>query len=99
MWAHQRLRTRPEKRKILLAISDGQPANASSYNIGSQELERHLKEYVQGIKDVECIGIGIHTSHVENLYPKSVTINDMSEFSQKVMGELSNVLTDGKLRL
>jgi len=99
MWAHQRLRSRPEKRKILLAISDGQPANTTSESVGYGELERHLREYVEGIKDVECIGIGVHTDHVENLYPKSVVINDMEEFSSKVMGELSNVLTDGKLRL
>jgi len=96
--AHHRLQKRPESRKILLVLSDGQPANSTSNDVGYRELERHLKEYVASIKDCECIGVGIETKCVQDFYPDHVLVENIEEFSDKVMGKLTKILTNGRLK-
>lgn len=100
-WATQELKIRPEKRKILLVFSDGQPANdmLNSHNYGI--LERALKEGIDnaGKSGVECVGIGILTEHVKRLYPKSVSIGSVEELSGATFTQLSNLLTGGKVNL
>ena len=104
LWAAQELKTRPEKRKFLFVFSDGQPAN-STHNVRYEDeygvLTKALKEGIDTItKDgVECVGIGILTSHVEDIYPRSVTISNVKDLSGSTFTQLSNLLTGGKVRL
>ena len=104
LWAAQELKTRPEKRKILFVFSDGQPCN-STHNVRYEDeygvLTKALKEGIDTItKDgVECVGIGILTSHVEDIYPRSVTISNVKDLSGATFTQLSNLLTGGKVKL
>ena len=102
IWATSQLRTRPEKRKVLFVLSDGQPAN-STLNVDSRKsynvLGRALKEAIDECTKtgVECVGIGILTDHVEFLYPSSVSIENVKDLSGAVFTKLSSLLTGGKV--
>ena len=105
IWAYHELLQRPEKRKILFVLSDGQPANAT-INVRDEYSAR--SPLVKGLKDaidecgehgVECVGVGILTDHVKNIYPKSVSITKVDDLSGAIFNQLSNLLTGGKVRL
>ena len=44
-----------------------------------------------------CVGIGILTDHVKNIYPKSVSITKVNDLSGAIFTQLSNLLTGGKV--
>src|SRR5690606_2687360 len=63
LWAHHRLLSRPEQRKIIMVISDGAPVDDStlSANPGNY-LEEHLIRVIQWIETkspVQLLAIGI----------------------------------------
>jgi cobalamin biosynthesis protein CobT len=97
LWAYQELKKRPEKRKILFVLSDGQPAN-DQINV-SGDLVEFLKDAVQEVvkSGVECIGVGIDDITVNSIYPKSVSITDVNDLSGTIFVQLSNLLTGGKV--
>ena len=101
IWATNRLRSRPEKRKILFVLSDGQPANivinlgADSYDILGRALKEAIDECTK--TGVECVGIGILTDHVQYLYPSSISIEKVEDLSGAVFTKLSSLLTGGKV--
>jgi len=70
MAAAERLAVRPEKRKILMVISDGQPHGGS---VDARLLDKHLKEVVTQITKfgIEVIAFGIKTEAVERYYNES----------------------------
>jgi len=105
IWAYHELLQRPEKRKILFVLSDGQPANATinvrdEYSVRGP-LVKGLKDAIDecGEHGVECVGVGILTDHVKNIYPKSVSITKVDDLSGAIFNQLSNLLTGGKVRL
>lgn len=105
IWAYHELLQRPEKRKILFVLSDGQPANETiNVTDGYSErgpLVKGLKNAIDecGQNGVECVGIGILTDHVKTIYPKSVSIKKVEDLSGAIFNQLSNLLTGGKVRL
>lgn len=102
IWAYHELMQRPEKRKILFVLSDGQPANdtINIHDYGRGPLVAGLKMAIDecGKNGVECVGIGILTDHVKNIYPKSVSIRKVEDLSGAIFVQLSNLLTGGKVR-
>jgi cobaltochelatase CobT subunit len=99
IWAYHELLNRPEKRKILFVLSDGQPANETINVSGRGTLVAGLKNAIDecGKNGVECVGIGILTDHVKNIYPKSVSITKVNDLSGAIFTQLSNLLTGGKV--
>lgn len=90
-WAHQRLLARPERRRILMMISDGAPVDDStlSENSGSY-LENHLRQVIHEIETrspVELIAIGIGHD-VTRYYRRAVTITDASELAGAMTDKL-----------
>jgi cobaltochelatase CobT subunit len=71
LWGASRLMVRPEKRKLLFAISDGAPVDDSTLSVNRDDfLANHCKEIInqlRGRADVELYGIGIDCS-VSNYY-------------------------------
>ena len=104
MWAHQRLISRPEQRRILMVISDGAPVDDAtlSANPGNY-LERHLRDVIEWIEtrsDVEITAIGIGHD-VTRYYRRAVTIVDAEELGGTMMNQLAELFdedTKGKLR-
>ncbi len=78
LWAHERLSQRPERRKILIVISDGAPVDDSTLSVNpSILLDRHLKAVAKVIErhspvELKAIGIGHdvgrYYSHATSLY-------------------------------
>ncbi len=83
-WAHARLISRPEQRRILMMISDGAPVDDSTLSVNSGHyLEQHLRQVIHEIENhspVELIAIGIGHD-VTRYYRRAVTITDASELA------------------
>lgn len=83
-WAHARLVSRPEQRRILMMISDGAPVDDSTLSVNSGSyLEQHLRQVIHEIENhspVELIAIGIGHD-VTRYYQRAVTITDASELA------------------
>jgi cobaltochelatase CobT len=97
-WAHKRLVARPERRRILMMISDGAPVDDStlSVNTGSY-LEQHLRQVIQEIEtrsSVELIAIGIGHD-VTRYYRRAVTITDPSELAGAMTDKLVELFEEG----
>ena len=97
-WAHRRLQARPERRRILMMISDGAPVDDStlSVNTGSY-LELHLRQVIEEIEtrsSVELIAIGIGHD-VTRYYRRAVTITDPSELAGAMTDKLVELFEEG----
>lgn len=94
VWATKRLMQRKEARKILIVLSDGQPATGDT---DGALLRSDLKIKVEKIikSGVECVGIGIMTDAVKHYYPKYVIVNDIDKLASEAMGQLSSIIRGG----
>lgn len=75
--AYKRLKVRNEKKKILIVLSDGQPAAGRPGDAAG-----YLKEVVKEIesdKDIGLLSIGIQSSSVKHFYTKTRVIDHASE--------------------
>ncbi|MDL2284434.1 hypothetical protein LJC19_04755 [Oxalobacter sp. OttesenSCG-928-P03] len=90
--AATRLDQRREKRKIIMVLSDGQPACPPGNRNG--QLKKHLVKAVKTVEShgIETLGIGILTSAPKNYYPKSVVLNNLSDLPTTVIAEIKKLL-------
>jgi len=96
LWSLGRLKVRPEKRKVLMVLSDGHPSNRT-IGVNYSSLDRAAKEAVlEAQKEVECVGIGIQSEAVRGIYPRYTVVDNIDDLSTKVLRELSNILLDGR---
>jgi cobaltochelatase CobT len=90
-WAYRRLLPRPERRRILMMISDGAPVDDSTLSVNTGcYLERHLRQVIEEIEtrsDVELLAIGIGHD-VTRYYRRAVTITDPSELAGAMTDKL-----------
>jgi cobaltochelatase CobT len=96
-WAHGRLLTRPELRRILVVLSDGTPMDEATFAAnGHDYLERHLLSVVQQIEarspvQLAAIGIG---HDVSAFYQNATTVAKMEQLgpalSRKLIGLLQS---------
>jgi cobaltochelatase CobT len=96
-WAHGRLSTRVEGRKILMMISDGAPVDETTLSVDNgtgNYLEKHLHDVVREIQQaqmVELLAIGIGYD-VSPFYPQSVMIKEVDELGPTMISELARLL-------
>ncbi len=92
LWAHQRLLSRPEERRILLVISDGAPVDDSTASAnGGTYLEKHLRTVIGWIEQrspVELAAIGIGHD-VTRYYARAVTIMDAEQLGGALIDQLA----------
>ncbi len=90
-WAYQRILLRPERRKILMVISDGAPIDDSTLSANPGKfLERHLQEVIKQVEadtDVELTAIGIGHD-VTQYYKRAATIANVSELASVMTTQL-----------
>jgi cobalamin biosynthesis protein CobT len=95
LWrAYLRLRDRPEKRKVMLVLSDGEPC-AMTFSDDHRVFEAHLREVlarVEGEGRVECVGLGIQSSAVADFYRRWVCVDDVAQLATEGVGLLAEVL-------
>jgi cobaltochelatase CobT len=90
LFAYNRLKGRKEKKKLLIVLSDGQPAahrGRGIYGFTHKVVKQIEKEGV-----VDIYGIGIESSAVENFYTQHTVINDSSELEKALLTVLKNKL-------
>jgi len=97
-WAHKRLLARPERRRILMMISDGAPVDDSTLSVNTGcYLERHLRQVIEEIETrspVELLAIGIGHD-VTRYYRRAVTITDPSELAGAMTDKLVEMFEEG----
>jgi cobaltochelatase CobT len=97
-WAHRRLQGRPERRRILMMISDGAPVDDSTLSVNTGNyLEQHLRQVIEEIETrspVELIAIGIGHD-VTRYYRRAVTITDPSELAGAMTDKLCELFEEG----
>lgn len=93
-FAAKRLLQRPEERKILICMTDGEPGTAGSgvYNPGTYVAQsRRMVESI-ALAGVDVVGIGIQHAGPTNYYPNSLVIQNVSEMPKLLMGVLKKFL-------
>ena len=94
IWAHNRIVTRSEQRKVLMVISDGLPVDNSTLLVNpSNYLEQHLKyaiEMIETSSPVELIAIGIGHD-VTHHYRRAVTITDAEQLGGAITEQLAGL--------
>jgi cobaltochelatase CobT len=97
IWAHNRLLSRSEQRRILMVISDGAPVDDSTLSVNSGNyLERHLRQVISDIETsspVELIAIGIGHD-VTRYYRRAVTIVDAEELGGAMTKKLAELFDE-----
>jgi len=98
LWAHGRLMTRAEKRRILVVVSDGTPMDeATAAANGFEYLDDHLHQVVRAIEttspvQLAAIGIGHDVSRV---YKNATKIAKIDQLGPALTAKLIGLLTDG----
>jgi cobaltochelatase CobT len=94
-WACERMQGRPERRRILMVLSDGGPMDAAT-NLSNATgcLDRHLEDVVlryehRGTVEIHGLGVGLDLSR----YYRSSHVLDLSTgASNAVLGEIVDLL-------
>ncbi len=81
-FAYHRLQAQRNKRKILIVLSDGQPA---SDRCGAHDHTKQVIQYIQEATDVEIYGIGICSNAVVNLYKDHRVIKEPAELEEALL--------------
>ncbi len=109
LWAARRLAARPDRRKILVVVSDGQPATTTGQGgflnmkvANSATMERHLREVITQVtgSGIEVIGIGAGTDVPGRFYnantgAKFVPVLDINTMAVDVFRVMKTKLTKG----
>ncbi|MGB7316421.1 MAG: cobaltochelatase subunit CobT [Planktotalea sp.] len=101
-WAHRRMSSRPEARKILMVISDGAPVDDSTLSVNpANYLEKHLRDVIAMVEKrraVELLAIGIGHD-VTRYYERAVTITDVEQLAGAMTEQLAALFdTDPRAR-
>jgi cobaltochelatase CobT len=95
-WAANRLRTRPERRKLLIVVSDGCPMDAATgLANGPHFLDRHLQQvaaYVESGSDIDLYAVGVGLD-LSLYYRRSVVVDLASSgLRHRVFSEILGVM-------
>ena len=101
LWAHSRIKHRPEQRKIIMMISDGAPLDTSTMSVNPENyLIDHLHKVIGDIQsrsNAELVAIGIGHD-VSLYYEKSITIYDVKKLGRAMLAQLTELFRDGSSR-
>ncbi len=93
-WAHRRMTSRREARRILMVISDGAPVDDSTLSVNPANfLEKHLRDVIAMIerkKQVELLAIGIGHD-VTRYYDRALTITDVDQLAGAMTDQLASL--------
>ncbi len=94
-WAHQRLAARPERRRILIVVSDGMPTDeATCAANGFDYLDGHLAavvRYIERQSSVQLAAIGIGHD-VSTFYRNATRISRVDDLGQALTDKLTALL-------
>jgi cobalamin biosynthesis protein CobT len=90
LWQANRIAQRPEKRRVMFVLSDGNPEGS----IDNAQGARYLKEAVQRVlaSGIEIYGIGMDSAAVRSFYPEHWVCSDMQDLGRLAMTAMTDVL-------
>lgn len=101
LWAHARLLARRERRRLLVMISDGVPADESTLTENAANyLEQHLREAIGEIEArsaVELFAIGIG-HEVDRYYRNAVTVTGEGDLARELASTFASWLATTERR-
>jgi cobaltochelatase CobT len=91
IFAGKRLIRRPEKRKVLLCLTDGKPV------VGCLDEDITLQHACDSVRrltaaGIEPVGLGIKEKCVESIFPRSAVIHTLEELPRTFLRQLTGVL-------
>jgi cobaltochelatase CobT len=96
-WAHQRLLARPERRRILVVVSDGMPTDEATLAAnGFDYLDGHLAaviEHIERRSSVQLAAIGIG-HNVKQFYKNSMRISRIDDLGPALTSTLISLLSE-----
>lgn len=96
LWAYTRLRKRPEVRKILMVLSDGQPAGYYNCQESHDGLLKSVCEAIEKKPDVQLFGIGYLNEAVKEYYKNTLIVSDTEDLASKLLKLLKSVIMKGR---
>lgn len=91
LFALNRLLDRPEKRKVMITLSDGCPAFRSCDPHAGDQFTRNAVD--TAVKSgVDIMGVGILDHSVEQFYPKHVVIDNIDDLAGAAMDQIARAL-------
>ena len=100
-YAYERLKSRPERRKVFMTLSDGCPACHRGYLADADGQDKQLRRVVDRIErdGTDVVGIGIADRSVEQFYPKHVVVHSVSDLAGAAMDQLSRILLGERFQI
>jgi cobalamin biosynthesis protein CobT len=93
--AAKRLYERPEEKKVLFVLSDGQPA----YHSQTRCVHQYTRDAVEWclFRGIDVMGLGMLDDSVKQYYPKYVTVHDLDEFGRVYIDQIVKLMLDRAL--
>lgn len=88
--AAARLAQRREERKIMIVLSDGQPACSGDFGALYADLKRTVQKIERS--GITVLGIGIQSDAPKHFYSKHVILNNVSELATTVVSQIRDLL-------
>jgi cobalamin biosynthesis protein CobT len=99
-YAAFRLKQRPERRKVIFSLSDGEPCAGHGNN---EEMCVNLKRVCKRVRKegVEVYGFGIQTESPRAFYGKEWFINleEVNKMGPEFVREFTRIVTEGRVRV
>ena len=98
-YAANRLKHRPEQRKILFVLSDGMPECTCTF--GRNHLFKHTKQAVTDLTKlgIECVGIGITSDAVSRFYPQYVVVHNLEDLPKQAFDQMAKLLVGDRFKV
>ena len=84
LWSYNRIVGRRERRKLLVVMSDGQPA-ASKGEHGCAQFTKKVVEEIEKLQKVEIYGLGICDAAVNSFYKHRSVVENPEEIPMKLI--------------
>lgn len=95
MWSYNRIIKQRTKRKLMIVLSDGCPADSGARgNIHAYTKE--VVEYIEKKTPVEIMGVGLCDTSVRHFYKNNVVINRQDEIAHKLIEIVRKNIVKGK---
>lgn len=91
LFAAKRLLQRKEHHKVLLVMSDGQPAYYTPSGVSPSE---QLREALATVKaaGIRTIGVGILSHHVEDYYDDCIVVDDLERWTPQLIEKVRSIV-------
>jgi Mg-chelatase subunit ChlD len=88
LWAYNRIANKPQKRKMIITLSDGMPSASGQPDAGG--FTKRVISDITKAGRVEMYGIGIEDDSVKHLYPNSTVLKSANGLESCLLNVIKN---------